>query len=153
MVTLPQIIDALGTFKASELRVIASEIDKLLAKPTFFDTELFQAVLDSLGVSGSPRMFQSTPNYKTWAKNQGVMDSLIKTIVGKAAPKKVVLYQLKVFLIELLINEIKDRGLQVNMRTVSTHLGYMEDVFDKAFPGYLANGMAGLVLKRIGGEA
>ena len=68
-------------------------------------------------------------------------------------PKKVVLRALKKFLVELLVADLKIQGLPLAMRTICSHLGNSEAMFERSFPSYLKNGLGHLIVKRlIGGE-
>lgn len=146
MLTTLEIIQALSSRPRADLKAIMLEAERLLI-PADIDTDLFQAVLDHLGVVGSTRLLETTNNYKTWLKNQVHVANLINKIIGETKPKRILLIKLKKFLIQLLIEDLINNNHQVTMRTISNSLGNIEDVFSANFPGYFAAGMAPFLLK------
>jgi hypothetical protein len=146
--TTIDIIAALPSLKPNELKAVQIALEKLMA-PSQMDHELFQAVLDVLGVSGSVKVFSQTQAYKVWLKNQSAVSMLISKITAAQKPKRVVLIHLKRFLMELLISSLKENQLELTMRNIANHLAFIEEVFEKSFPDYLANNLAYLLISKL----
>lgn len=89
--------------------------------------------------------------YSTW---KTAIKDLTKFIITFQHRSKVRLskneYQsLLSLLFKLLIDDMRQIGIPITLKTLIRNMGRISEVFDKSFPGYLQSGMAYLVLTNI----
>jgi hypothetical protein len=147
MPDITQLIQALPNLTQAELKTVKAAIDHLLKPDTSSSQELFDVTINVLGIKTiGYRQFAKTKAHQSWVNNLPILDDLVKQIVGTTVPDTQMIH-LKRFLISLLIADLKAKQLEVTMPKIAWHLGNIQEVFENAFPSYLASGIANLVLK------
>lgn len=151
-----KVTDVLATLpelSLTDLKIIQIALDKELIKHLTIDEDLYFLVFEILDEKPmSVSKFTTSPSGALWRKNQPAVDGLvIKLTEGKPA-RKVLLKAVKKFLLELLIEDIKNQGIPLNMKIICQQLANIETIFSKNFPGYLSCGLGGLIIQQLGGN-
>jgi hypothetical protein len=147
---MQNIIANLPNLKKSELRAIKVACEELMGPAVLpFDLDLFRAVMDALGMKSiSPNNFNKSNAYSTWINNQPVVEEFVAKIVGDNK-NHVVNLHLKRFLIGLLIDHMRANKALLTMLSVAQNLSTIPQVFEKQFPGYVANNLGHLIIKAL----
>jgi len=148
-----EIIGALGALPLNDLRAVQVALDKELLKYSSLDKDLYFLLFE---VTGAPPIkadkFARSELGVQWRRNQLVFDQFMAKLVGNTKPRQVVIKALKKFLLEMLVDDIKLKGLPLSMRVVVQNLNRIETTFRRNFPGYLESGLGNLIIKRLGGN-
>lgn len=148
--TCNQVIVSLPQLNKQELKAIQAAIEHELLKDSVIDTDLFRLVFDVVGEKPmSISKFYSSENGITWRKNQPVFDDFFKVLLGEGAVHRVTLNAYKKFLVQLIVDYIKDKSMPLTIRVVSQQLGNIKAITNCAFPGYIENGAGHLILSQL----
>src|SRR5215469_8923731 len=137
----------LPNYPKKELRVLRSQIDKILSKNDP-PGPLFEVLLRAGGNGGIPfSTFRQSGCYKAWKRDE----SLVMDFITKYWPrrKQVEINALKHFLFSLLGRDLKERGVKVTVTMLAFNVGDIPALFERGFPGYLEAGLANVILKRL----
>lgn len=153
MKSVNDVLNLLPELNLTELRAVQIALDKELLKHLPFDEELYFLVFDITGEKplGISKFVNSTLGSQ-WRKNQSSFDDVVARLTKDNKPRKVTLKALKKFLLELLVDHIKDKGMPLNMRVICQQLENMETILDSSFPGYLKAGLGGILVKQLEGN-
>src|SRR6266478_1023489 len=153
--SLSTILCLLPGLTKQDLKALQVAVDAELSKNITIDTDLFYMVFDVANEKPmSVSKFSNSENGTIWRKNQPIFDAFInkmwddhlREVRSYTTPKKVILNALKKFLLQLIIDDIKEFHMPLTLRTVCQQLGHIEAILDKAFPGYIKNGLGNLIL-------
>lgn len=153
MKSVVDIIAALPELNLTDLRAIQVALDKEMLKYLRIDEDLYSMVFEITGEKplGINKFFGS-PLGAQWRKNQPALDALISKLIEKKQPKQVVLRALKKFILEIMVDYIREHSMPLSMRTICNQLGNIQSIFDEAFPGYLSSGLGMIILKQLEGS-
>jgi hypothetical protein len=143
--SLASILSALGGLSVNELKAVRAAADRLLGAPAATTGPLWGIVTAQLGVKLPYDRFQKTAAYKAWVKNEPLVVSFVAATWPNLS--KVEGLALMNYLIEMLLTDLKGRGVPVTVGTVALNLGSLPYLLDHAFPDYRKSGMAHLILK------
>lgn len=150
--SLADIVQVLPSLNKQELRALQAAIDKELTKNSIIEIELYHLVFEVVGERPlSLSKFEVSNNGILWRQNIPVFYDLVQKLMGAETPKKPLLQAVHKFLIELLIQDIKDRHMPLTLKAVCQELGNIKYAFDRAFPDYLENGLGHLIMAKLGG--
>lgn len=138
------ILAKLPNLSQRELTTIKAACDSLLDKPKDAPV-LYLTMLDFLGQTGpSYASFQKTVSWRPWQQNQQIVSSFVSSLwPGLSKVQEVALTH---FLLSLLADDLKYLEVPVSIGSLSVNLGRLPELFDRSFPGYRENGLAGIVL-------
>ncbi len=142
---MKQILAKLPTLTQKELATVRAACDHLLDKKQETPA-LYTAMLDVLGQAGpSYAGFQRTASWKLWQKH--LHD--VEFFITKLWPDMTKVQEVAIdnFLISQLVDDLKYLKVAVTVGSISSNLGRVPEVFERSFPGYRQNGLAGLVLQ------
>ena len=154
--TKDKILAALPTLDRASLEAIQAITASLLNGPTAAHdkgvTELTLALFNALqAVCGQPTAYKTfaqttaakhlqkrlpdvttflDDNFNGWDKNKVSQQAFLQMLFG------------------LLADDLKSRGVKPSLGIMVNNLGRVAEVFDQAFPDYLAGKMGGMILKR-----
>lgn len=146
-----QIIGALAALSQRDLLAIKTVASSLLLQgvpeaqnnPENAQGWLFAALAGVMNTG--PRLPASV---KFFSKNAPVFLGFVSTHFEWAMHKKVDALAVMTGLLQLLVSDLKARGVPVTYTTVSVHLPRVAEVFENAFPGYIASGLAEIFIKK-----
>ncbi len=142
---MKQILAQLPKLSQQELATIKAACDHLLDRKQEVPL-LYLSMLDLLGQKGpSYASFQRTVSWKPWQKNLLEVSAFIEKLWPDLT--RVQEASINCFLLQLLAGDLKYLKVAVTIGSISSNLGRVPEVFDRSFPGYRENGLAGLVLK------
>jgi hypothetical protein len=146
---MKSILSQLPKLTQQELATVRAACDHLLDRKQDRKQEvpaLYTAMLDVLGQSGpSYAGFQRTTSWKSWVKNLQEVESFITGLwPGMTKTQEA---SINCFLLQLLVDDLKYLKVAATLGSVSSNLGRLPEVFDRNFPDYRANGMAGMILE------
>lgn len=144
--SLAGILSALGGLSVSDLKAVRAAADRLLGSPAATAGPLWGILTAALGVKLPYDRFTKTQAYKAWVKNEAVVVSFIAS-TWPDLPKVQENALMNFLITEVLLPDLKGRGLPVTVGTVALNLGSLPHVFDHGFPDYRASGMSHLILK------
>jgi hypothetical protein len=142
---MKSILSQLPSLTQQELATIRAACDHLLDRKQETPA-LYTAMLDILGQTGpSYASFQGTASWKSWAKNSQEVESFITGLWPDMTKTQEA--SINCFLLQLLVDDLKYLKVAVTIGTISSNLGRVPEVFDRNFPDYRVNGMAGMILE------
>ena len=149
-ITKDQILGALPTLKHDDLTAIRAVLNGLLdqggtqASKVAANAQagLFTALQQVLG-----KPYYTPESLKPFNKHAPTFIKFTELYFG-TVKTKVDLLALHVGLLRLLADDLGNQKIPVTYTTMSNHLPRIQDVFERAFPGYLASGLQGLFLVR-----
>lgn len=138
------ILAKLPRLSQKELSTVKAACDSLLDKPKDSPV-LYLTMLDFLGQNGPSYVsFQKTVSWRPWQQNQQIVSSFVSSLwPGLSKVQEVALTH---FLLSLLADDLKYLEVPVSIGSLSVNLGRLPELFDRSFPGYRENGLAGIVL-------
>lgn len=139
------VLSALGGLSISELQAVRAAADRLLGSPAGTASPLWGVVTTALGVQLPFTRFQKTAAYKSWLKNEPVVVSFVAATWPNLS--KVQEMAIMNYLIGMLLDDLKGRGVPVTVGTIALNLGSIPHLLDHAFPDYRSAGLAHLILK------
>ena len=148
-VTKDQIIGVLPTLTKDDLFAIKAVADSLLGgekvKTKSDDPAgwLHDAMLRALGITKS---FHNEKISKLFDKNSVVFLEFVNKHFEGSLKKQASGVAVMQALVKLIISDLKLRGVLVTYGSLATNLQRINDIFDAAFPGYLAAGLAGMII-------
>lgn len=154
--TKEQILGALPKLEKADLESIHAMCGHLIGAATGANgskgTELGQTFFEALvALLGLPWGYQSLADTQ-WGRRFETKIKLTKNFLDKDFQgwdaNKVGQQAFVRMLFELLIDDLKGRGVTPSLGVVSQNLQRLPEVFDNAFPDYRASGMGDMVLKR-----
>ncbi len=152
---LAAIITTLPTLNRQDLKTLQVAVGAELSKNLPIDTDLFYMVFDVANEKPmSVSKFSSSENGAIWRKNQPIFDDFIaNSLLNHGTAYRVAFTKaLKRFLLQLIVEDIKEYYMPLTLRTVCQQLGNIESIFNRAYPGYLRNGKQGLILAQLGSK-
>jgi hypothetical protein len=142
---MKNILSQLPKLSQQELATIRAACDHLLDKKQETPV-LYTSMLDILGQKGpSYSSFQRTASWKQWQKNLHEVESFYEKLFPNMT--KVQEAAVNSLLLQLLVDDLKYLKVAITIGIVSSNLGRVPEVFDRAFPGYRQSGMAGKLLE------
>lgn len=147
-----QILAALPSLSQADLRAINAASGALMAgrhpvAPQPFETPqgwLAEALQGALGLGGAgARQLPSTFN-----KQAPTALAFMVQAFGPLKNKTTTLAIMRLIL-GLLVADLKNKQVKISVGSLSSNLGRVQQVFEEAYPGYLENGIASLVLQAI----
>jgi hypothetical protein len=144
-VTKDQIIGALPHLSQPDLLAIKTAAGALLqqgATGTQNDPENAQGWLFA-ALAGVLNMGHRLPDsVKPFNKNAPLFLGFVAAHFASAMHKKIDALAVMTGLLQLLASDLKGRQIPVTYKTMAEHLPRIAEVFELAFPGYLASGLA-----------
>ena len=140
---LNELIAVLPSMSKHELAVLRGAIERLLGHQASPASPLYAALTAVAGVKLPYQRFQASASYKAWPQNEKLVLTFIRDTWD---PTKVTEAALSQYLMGLLADDLKGRGLPVSVGTLAVNISSIPQVFEQAFPGYRAAGLAQWVL-------
>lgn len=139
------IIAELPNLTPKQLEVVQAVLVRLGRKQEEETPPLYTALVMSLGSNIPYSRFQYTEAYKLWKFNL----PLAMQFVSETWPdiQEVEKLGLLRYLLELLLEDLKRRGIPVLTSTMVRELQNLPMLFDRCFPGYRASGLSHLIVK------
>mgnify|MGYP001585781793 CR=1 FL=1 len=148
-VTKDHILAALPRLSMTDLRDINAVSARLLEPHAALDTPkrtddphmwVFEAVKNTVGTgqTSGPKHFHA----KATEFLKFVDENFPKALKNRASGSSVIL-----MLVQLIADDMKQRGVPRSMGTLTLHLSRVTEVFDDAFPGYRQAKLAHLLYK------
>jgi len=143
---MKNILVRLPKLTQQELATVRAACDHLLdRKQEVPAPALYLAMLDVLGQKvPSYSNFCRTASFRLWKKNLPDVERFISGLWPSMT--KVEEASISCFLLQLLVDDLKELKVGIGIGTVSSNLGRVPELFDRSFPDYRASGMAGKVL-------
>ncbi len=118
-------------------------------KPTDWEAKVFQAFNKQLSTSGIQTnlhyaSFRRTSGYKAWIQSISKVETFITNNFGTL--KNIERLALLNLFYKLLIDNMNEINVPITINTVSSHTKRIPEVFNMNFPGYIASGLAPMVL-------
>jgi hypothetical protein len=145
---LRDIMPALPALSKRELTLLRAAADHLLGKPTATVGPLYSVLLTVTGSQLPFDKFQRSQAYKSWLENEKLFNAFVTDAWGESL-KKVTETALMTYLVGLLADDLKRRGVPVSVGTLAVNLGSAQQVFDTNFPGYRDAGLAHVILDQM----
>jgi len=152
---ISDILQALPNLTKQDLKVLQVAVDAELSKNTPIDTDLFYMVFDVANEKPmSISKFSNSENGAIWRKNQPIFNDFIaNSLLNHGMTYRVAFTKaLKRFLLQLIVEDIKEQHMPLTLRTVCQQLGHIEATFNRAYPGYLRNQLQHLILAQLGSK-
>jgi hypothetical protein len=150
MKSVTDIITLLPELNLTDLKAVQAALDKEVLKHLSIDEDLYSLVFD---ITGEKRMsiskFFGTSLGIQWRKSQPIFDDLIVKISNGLSLRQVTLRALKRFILEMIVDHIRERSMPLSMRTICDQLGKVQEIFDRSFPGYLASSLGSIIIKKL----
>src|SRR5882672_2379955 len=146
--SLNTILCLLPGLTKQDLKALQVAVDAELSKNTTIDTDLFYMVFDVANEKPmSVSKFSNSENGTIWRKNQPIFNDFIaNSLLNHGMTYRVAFTKaLKKFLLQLIVEDIRNSYMPLTLRTICQQLGNVEAIFSKAFPGYLRNGLGHLI--------
>ena len=158
--SVSQIIAALPLLKPEEREAVQKALSIIVPSKTETKVsnadadpvyEAMLAELRSIGVSqfSTYESFLSTKDAKSWTKNMVQLDQFLEQHFTFSKLTKVKRLALLRALWGCVIADLRGRGWPVSVGSLARNLGRIPVCFDREFPGYLASGLAWLVLNSL----
>lgn len=153
--TKDEILASLPVLNRSDLEAVAAIATSLLngrtanvaTKASPLAAPLFDALCGAVSATAALSNLSGTSTGKTFEKHlPGVTKFLDHHFKGWSDNKLVQLAFLGM-LAELLRDDLKERGVTPTLGILVSNLGRLPEVFDNAYPNYLACGMGNVILK------
>jgi hypothetical protein len=146
-----KVLNALPLLSQKELWAVLAAVEAALAENIDIDRDLYFLVFELVGEKPLPvAKFAKSSNGAVWKQNYPAFQVLKdKLIEGKALRRSQAL-ALDKFLLEILIEDIKEQHLPVTLKSICSGLGSIEGSFDRGYPDYLKSGpLRRLILSKI----
>jgi hypothetical protein len=138
---------------SDELRQIKAALNMEIEKHLNIDSDLFYFILEEIGERPmSTVKFSRSKLGPLWKSSQLGFTSILEGIIKGNNYKRVQIVALKKFMAILLLDDMKDQGIPINIRSVCHALGSFGKIFDRAFPGYRKNQLGPLIMAKLGGS-
>ena len=149
--TVAQVVSALPSFGLKDLKTIKSVLDSLVVgEPEDPQDYIINALRVELGNVGVAGWSASDHVKRMWAKAHIVIETFLnKNFVGVSQSKR---YALCRMLFATLIINLRDMNVPVTFNTVVQQSHRLPEMFENAFPGYLASGLSYMVIAAITGK-
>lgn len=156
--TKDKILAALPSLSKPDLRAIAAATGALLAgghhpspqAPSGPQGWLFEALAGALNRPLTHDRFSVSAAGQHFKQNAPIALAFMQKAFGATAMgNKITALAIMRSLLSLLISDLLERGVPITPGTLASNLGRLDEVFDRAYPGYLTNGIASLVLRAI----
>ncbi len=148
------IIEQLPSLTNTELQAVRDTATFLAGnttqnKPTDWEAKVFEAFNKQLSASGIQTnlyyaSFRRTSGYKVWIQSVSKVEAFITNNFGRL--KNIERLTLLNLFYKLLIENMKEINVPITINTVSSHTKRIPEVFNMNFPGYVASGLAPMVL-------
>ena|SRR5260221_642898 len=151
---LSAILTILPDLTKQDLKTLQVAVDAELSRNTPIDTDLFYMVFDVANEKPmSVSKFSNSENGAIWRKNQPIFNDFIaNSLLNHGTAYRVAFTKaLKRFLLQLIVEDIKESHMPLTLRIICQQLGNIEATFNKAYPGYLRNQLQHLILAQLGG--
>ncbi len=150
--SLNTILCLLPGLTKQDLKALQVAVDVELSRNTPIDTDLFYMVFDVANEKPmSVSKFSNSENGAIWRKNQPVFDNFIAVHILHGGVTKVMVNAVRKFLVNLIIEDMKEQHVPLTLRTICQQLGHIEAIFNRSFPTYIRNGLGHLILTQLGG--
>src|SRR5260221_10534247 len=151
---LSAILTMLPDLTKQDLKTLQVAVDAELSKNTPIDTDLFYMVFDVASEKPmSVSKFSSSENGAIWRKNQPIFNNFVDSLLKSGIAYRVAFTKaLKKFLLQLIIEDIKESHMPLTLRTICQQLGNIEAIFNRSYPGYLRNQLQHLILAQLGSK-
>ncbi len=148
-ITVGQIIAALPHLTCGELAQVGAAVTHLTQQtaPAGPASPLYAAVSTVIGSQVPFQAFARTEAYGYWQKNEPTVTYFINVNFPESSASTVLTIAIMRYLVQLLVSDLQHRHIPVSLGTVATHLARIPAVFEMCYPGYIASGVADLVLK------
>jgi hypothetical protein len=146
---LNDLLATLPSLSKHDLALVRGAADRLLGVSAATAGPLYDALTNVLRLKLGFAQFQRTATYKIWQKAEPGVVSFMNE--GWPGLSKVATMALMTYLLELLVSDLKGRGVPVSLGAVVSNLGRLPEVFDNNFPGYAEAGLCGLVFNAMRG--
>ncbi len=152
--SLSTILCLLPGLTKQDLKALQVAVDAELSKNTPIDTDLFYMVFDVASEKPmSVSKFSSSENGAIWRKNQPIFNNFVDSLLKSGIAYRVAFTKaLKKFLLQLIIEDIKESHMPLTLRTICQQLGNIEAIFNRSYPGYLRNQLQHLILAQLGSK-
>ena len=107
-------------------------------------------VLKSLHLKNSPpwAVFKKNRFYNHYNTSYDLLeDFMVENFEGMSTPERIQFYRL---VLRILVRDLKRIGVEVSIGSITTNLGRVPSLIDRAFPGYIESGMMSKVLRTNG---
>lgn len=154
---LTYVVSALPSLSMDELKALQATIERLVAAPTVKDPEaptlLYRAALAELEAVGHR---SSIPYYellrsrqgKAWQRGMAAVNDFLKKCGTKFKTDIDEMSFLRVA-VSTLIKQMRRRKIPLSVGSLASNLEALPDAFDRAFPHYVENGLAHLVIEAL----
>lgn len=156
---LADIIAAIPELTPAEHKALKLALDSFTTPEGVVDTQYIDMeILDAIQAVTGERIalvpFKASKSYKLFVNGQGVFRDLISKLAGESHPlPKVKRLALKRFLIGLIVDGLKEKTVPVTMLNICLNMLHIERILNEQFPGYLNNGLGGVILNKVlGGD-
>ncbi len=151
---LSEMITALPSLTKKDLKTLQVAVDAELTKNIPIDTDLFYMVFDVASEKPmSVSKFSNSENGTIWRKNQPTFNNFVDSLLNHGMAYRVAFTKaLKKFLLQLIVEDIKESHMPLTLRTICQQLGNVESIFNRAYPGYLRNQLQHLILAQLGSK-
>lgn len=153
MLKRDQILAALPALSKADLKAIGAAVAALSAggpttnpeAPVGPQAVVFDAMAALCGARMGWGRFSTSASGKHFSQNAPVFSEFMQRAFGAALHRKVARLALAKLLLGLLANDLIKRRAPVSMGSLALNLHRVEEVFDRAYPGYLQAGLCNLV--------
>jgi hypothetical protein len=152
MVTVASIISKLTSLNKKELATVKAAIDQLLgpqaalaASPS--NLSLFEAIRVATGAMVTYDRLKGGNTGASWRKYSPLAVSFIETTWPCTKQNKMVRLGLERLLISLLVEDLREKRVNVTVGALVRNLGRLPEVVDAEFPGYRESQLQSLIIK------
>ena len=148
---LSGVLAALPALNKAELLAVKAAAEGLLGPLRGANgapaTPLFEALTRALGARLSLDQFQATGTYKSFSRGERAFMAFVDENFPSVKSNKVPYRAFIAFLVDLVIDDMKQRKIPISIGTVSVNLESVPDMFERAYPDYIKSGFGHLVLE------
>jgi hypothetical protein len=142
--TLPDILSLLPQISRHDLALVRAAVDRLLGAADTA-TPLYDALLTVTGVKMPFSRFQRSKAGKHFAEGEKLVLNFVNDTWADLGT--VTSQSLLVYLLEMLADDLKRRGITPSVGTLALNLSSVPQVFDNNYPGYRDDEMAPMILE------
>jgi hypothetical protein len=147
-----KILATLPTLSKPDLSAIRAAADSLLGPQAVpiegASTPLFDVITRALGLRIGFEVIRQGQAYKPYRRGEAAVTAFIDEMLPDFNTK-VARNGLLTFMVECLMDDLKERKVPISIGTLCTNLERCPQVFRAAFPGYLESGHAHLIVKKM----
>lgn len=151
---LNEVVKLLPKLTQHELLTVRAAVEQLITAPHTEDVDATSPLYDNmsrlLGVTLSFRDFHNTAVYRQWKRNAPACIAYIEEHFPEC--RKATKSALMLFMLEALIDDLKERGVPITLGTVTKNIDRLPQLFDQIFPGYIQAGLGHVIVQQLEGK-